>query len=107
MNKLKPYNDNETVFVVDILPTLLSHVINFFMTTFFLWKYQATPGKMALGLKVITADGSRLSYLRCVGRFFGEIVSGLILNIGYIIAAFDSEKRALHDHMCATRVVKK
>jgi hypothetical protein len=27
--------------------------------------------------------------------------------IGYIIAAFDNEKRALHDHICTTRVVYK
>jgi len=25
--------------------------------------------------------------------------------IGYIMAAFDSEKRALHDHICDTRVI--
>ena len=29
----------------------------------------------------------------------------MILWIGFIIAGFDSEKRALHDHICGTRVV--
>jgi uncharacterized RDD family membrane protein YckC len=43
---------------------------------------------------------------RAVGRYFAKIVSGIILMIGYIMAGFDSEKRALHDMMCDTRVIK-
>ena len=30
----------------------------------------------------------------------------MILMIGYIMAGFDSEKRALHDMICDTRVIK-
>ncbi|HET6371045.1 MAG TPA: RDD family protein, partial [Nitrospiria bacterium] len=41
------------------------------------------------------------------GRYFAEILSGIILCIGYIMAAFDDEKRALHDRICGTRVIKK
>ena len=73
---------------------------------FFIRKYDATPGKMALGLKVLRKDGSKLSVGRVVGRHFANIVSSLTLLIGYIIAGFDDEKRALHDHMCDTRVIK-
>ena len=36
-----------------------------------------------------------------------QIVSGIILLIGYIIAGFDDEKRALHDRVCDTRVIYK
>jgi uncharacterized RDD family membrane protein YckC len=35
------------------------------------------------------------------------IVSGMILLIGYIMAGFDNEKRALHDRVCDTRVIYK
>lgn len=65
----------------------------------------ATFGKMAVGIKVITADGGKVSYLRAFGRYMAEILSSITLLIGYIIAAFDSEKRALHDHIASTRVV--
>lgn len=75
--------------------------------TIFVGKYQSTPGKMVCGLKVVLSDGSKVSYMRAFGRFWAEMVSGLTLYIGYIIAAGDDEKRALHDHMCNTRVVKK
>jgi uncharacterized RDD family membrane protein YckC len=60
---------------------------------------------MALSLKVVRADGSKVSYMRAFGRAAAEIVSGILLLIGYIIAGFDDEKRALHDRMCDTRVV--
>lgn len=73
----------------------------------FLGRYGATPGKMILRIKVVMADGSPVSYGRATGRFFAEILSGLICLIGYIIAAFDEEKRALHDHICNTRVIRR
>ncbi|HDH05175.1 MAG TPA: RDD family protein, partial [Nitrospirae bacterium] len=76
-------------------------------TTFFLGKFAATPGKMACGLKVLRADGESVSYWRAAGRHLAEFVSSLTLMIGYLMAAFDSEKRALHDRMCNTRVIKK
>lgn len=70
-------------------------------------KYQATPGKIACGLKVVTAEGGHVSAWRAAGRYFAEILSSLILMIGYIMAAFDDEKRALHDRICNTRVIYK
>ena len=73
----------------------------------FLGKFGATPGKMVCGLKVVAPDGTKITYGRAFGRSFAEILSGLICDIGYIIAAFDSEKRALHDHLANTRVIYK
>jgi len=70
-------------------------------------KYGATLGKMACQIKVVTADGGRVSYLRAFGRYFGKMLSGFTCLIGYVIAAFDDQKRALHDHICNTRVVFK
>jgi uncharacterized RDD family membrane protein YckC len=67
---------------------------------------QATPGKMALGLKVTDLDGNQISFVRAVGRQLGKIVSGLILNIGYIMAGFTEEKQALHDMIAGTLVVR-
>ncbi len=78
-----------------------------FYHVWFVVKYGATPGKLALGLKIITADGKPLTLKRAFGRFGAEIfITGLTMNIGYLIAAFDDEKRTLHDHICSTRVVR-
>ena len=71
----------------------------------FVSRFGATPGKMALDLKVVRPDGGPISLGRAVGRYFAKIVSGIILAIGYIIAGFDDQKRALHDRICDTRVI--
>jgi len=73
---------------------------------FFLVKFGATPGKMALGLKVVRPDGSGITASRAIGRYFGKLLSSMILYIGYIMAGFDAQKRALHDMICDTRVIK-
>ena len=71
-------------------------------------RYQgATLGKMALGLKVVRSDGESLGWGVSIGRYFMYIVSGIMLFIGYIMAGFDNEKRALHDRVCDTRVIYK
>jgi len=64
-----------------------------------------TLGKLALGLKIIRADGSMLNAGQAVGRYFAYVLSGFTFMIGFIIAGFDPEKRALHDRICDTRVI--
>jgi uncharacterized RDD family membrane protein YckC len=72
----------------------------------FLGRFGATPGKMACKIKVVRSTGAPISYARALGRYFAKLLSGLIFCIGYIMVAFDSEKRALHDRICDTRVIK-
>jgi uncharacterized RDD family membrane protein YckC len=90
-----------------IVLSLVQLAIGVTYETVMIGKYGATLGKMACKIRVVTADGGRVSYLRAFGRYFAKILSYLICLIGYIMAAFDSEKRALHDHICSTRVVVK
>ena len=68
--------------------------------------YQATPGKMALGLIIVDFDGRRISPARAFGRYFAKILSGLILLIGFIMVAFTERKQGLHDMLASTLVVK-
>ena len=66
---------------------------------------QATLGKMALGIKVVGLDGERLSFGKASGRYFGKIISSLILGIGYIMVAFTEKKQGLHDKMAGCLVI--
>ena len=72
----------------------------------FLSRFSATPGKMALNLKVVRSNGGPISLGRGFSRYFAKVLSGIILGIGFIMAGFDSQKRALHDILCDTRVIK-
>jgi len=85
---------------------VISIGLSLFYEAFFLVQYGATPGKMIFKLKVITPDGGGITWGRAIGRYFAKWLSGMILMIGYIMAGFDSEKRALHDHIAGTRVIR-
>lgn len=74
---------------------------------FFLTKYGGTPGKLALGLRVISGDGGPVSLGQAIARYFCYWLDTVTLLIGFIIAAFDQQKRALHDMICNTRVIYK
>jgi predicted Zn finger-like uncharacterized protein len=100
-------NDPSTVLIASALSTLANFAFAIGMTTWFLGRFGATPGKMAFGLVVVHPDGRSISYGRAFGRYFAELLSSITLGIGYLMVAFDDEKRALHDRICDTRVVYK
>ena len=66
----------------------------------------ATLGKMAVGLRVVTEQGQRLSFANATGRYFAKFISAIILGIGFLMVAFTDRKRGLHDMIANTLVVK-
>lgn len=67
----------------------------------------ATPGKSLLGLSVQTEEGdSPIGFRRAVIRVVGYLVSTSILGLGFVMIAFSDDKRALHDRMAGTRVMR-
>jgi uncharacterized RDD family membrane protein YckC len=68
--------------------------------------WQATVGKRVVKLKVTDMEGNRISFGRATGRFFAKILSGMMCNIGFIMAAFTERKQALHDMIAGTLVWK-
>lgn len=70
-------------------------------------KFQASVGKMAMGIKVTDLNGDRISFGKAFLRSFGKLISSMVMYIGYIMAAFTDKKQALHDMIASTLVVKK
>lgn len=86
---------------------MFGSVVSLAYYVFFTGYCGQTPGKMALRIKVIRTDGSDISYGRAFLReAVGKFISALILFIGYLMAAFDSQKQGLHDRMADTYVIK-
>ena len=86
---------------------LVSFVLTWLYFAFFeSSKKQSTWGKRLLGIKVVGIDGKRISFARATGRFFAKMLSYIISYIGFIMAGFTSRKRALHDMIAETYVVK-
>ena len=79
--------------------------INIGYFTYFHGATGRTPGKMLLGLQVIGEDGAPLSFGIAFLRAIGYLVSGAILNIGFIWVAFDKRKQGWHDKIAGTVVI--
>jgi len=69
-------------------------------------KNQGTLGKMALSIKVTDMDGNPISFARASGRYFGKIISSMIMMIGYILAGLTEKKQALHDILAGCLVIR-
>jgi uncharacterized RDD family membrane protein YckC len=70
-------------------------------------KSQASVGKMAMGIKVTDMNGERIPFGKAILRSIGKLLSGMVMYIGYIMAAFTEKKQGLHDLIASTLVVKK
>jgi uncharacterized RDD family membrane protein YckC len=69
------------------------------------WKGQ-TVGKMLVGLEVVTTGGGRISLPRAYLRLLFLLFDTFVLTLGYWIAAFNRERRTLHDFVAGTVVVR-
>ena len=97
--------DWEAIFHLMVWTAPINTLFAVAYTVYFMARHEATPGKRMLGLRVVRADGGRVGMARVVGRYFAETLSTIIFFTGYVMAAFDVEKRSLHDYLCDTRVV--
>lgn len=67
--------------------------------------WQATPGKRVLGIYIRRKDSHQMTIAQAIGRYFAMSFSYLLFCIGFMMAGWNSEKKALHDMMAGTRVV--
>jgi uncharacterized RDD family membrane protein YckC len=74
--------------------------------SFFTWYGGQTPGKMAGGIRVVTTNGLPVSPFRAIGRTICYNLDVLTLGVGFLLAAVPPAKRALHDLIAGTVVVK-
>lgn len=72
------------------------------------WLYrEATPGKMAIGARVVDAEtGRALSVGQAIGRYLGYYASIIPLFLGVVWVAFDPKRQGWHDKLAGTVVVR-
>jgi uncharacterized RDD family membrane protein YckC len=68
-------------------------------------RLQGTLGKALLGLRVSDYDGRRIGLLRAIVRYFGRLISELILMLGFLMVLFTERKQGLHDFLARTYVL--
>ena len=110
------FNDDSPSAIGFILAAIAAYLTAILVILILQWLYfalmessnkQATLGKLALGIVVTDLSGGRISFGRASGRYFGKLISGMILYIGFIMAGFTERKQALHDIMASCLVVLK
>ena len=64
-----------------------------------------TPGKRLFRIRIVDYTTLEpLTAAQAVGRYLGTILSSCCCYCGYILAAFNADRRALHDFIGGTRV---
>ncbi len=79
--------------------------IIYFTATVGIWR--ATVGMLVCKLQVVRCDGSRVGIGRALARYFASQLSFLIFGVGVAMVAFRVDKRALHDIICDTVVIRR
>jgi hypothetical protein len=82
--------------------------IAFAVAVIVFWRFRgATPGKMLVNAKIVTAQGlAQPSTGRLIGRFFAYFVSIVPACLGFLWIAFDRRKQGWHDKIAGTVVVR-
>ena len=86
---------------------LIQYIAPIVITVWFWTKYLGTPGKMALGLRVLDANtGQAISTPKAIGRYFAYYISALPVLLGFIWVGIDKKKQGFHDKLAGTVVVR-
>ncbi|GMQ79301.1 MAG: hypothetical protein BMS9Abin02_1876 [Anaerolineae bacterium] len=90
----------------DIMLSILGILIP---AVYFVWPYSRggqTIGKRILGLRVVSIDGSPLTWRKGISRTVGYIPSSLAFYIGFLWAIWDADKQAWQDKLAGTLVLR-
>lgn len=89
-----------------ILSLLLVFVANGFYYVLMTKNDGQTLGKKLVGIRVTQLEGGPINLKQSIFRWMGYFLSYVTLYIGYILAGVTSQKRALHDYVAKTQVVR-
>jgi uncharacterized RDD family membrane protein YckC len=85
---------------------IIEHIVLAVAVIAFWRRYGATPGKMAVGAKIVDArTGERPSTARLVLRYFAYLVSALPLFLGFLWIGISRRKQGFHDKIARTMVI--
>jgi uncharacterized RDD family membrane protein YckC/ribosomal protein L40E len=97
---------DSTFWIIYLIYIVCVYAVQTIYYTVAIGKWGKTIGKAALKLKVVKPDGSRVSYWRAFGRSLAYQLNGFTMGLSFLIIAFTSKKRGLHDYIADTIVIK-
>jgi uncharacterized RDD family membrane protein YckC len=86
---------------------IISYLLPAVIVVAFWYSAGATPGKMAIGARIVdAATGGAPSLGQYIGRYLGYFLSIIPMGIGLFWVGFDRRKRGWHDMLAGTVVVR-
>lgn len=70
----------------------------------FWFRYGRTLGMQSWGMRIETPEGERPTLLQCTVRYFGALLSWLLLGAGFLWQLVDTDGLSLHDRLSGTRL---
>ena len=68
-------------------------------------KYQGSLGKLTVGFMVTDLSFNHISFKKASYRFWGKLLSVLIVGMGFVFGLFNKRKQCLHDFVSSTVVI--
>lgn len=108
---LLPFTSGEAVTPQDSAPLayVLRAMLLVITIAYFGWSWTrsgSTLGMLAWKIRVVRQDGSRLLWPEVLARLGAALLSWAAAGLGFLWILFDGDKRAWHDRLTRTRVVR-
>ena len=91
---------------VDMMTLWLGLILSVIYFVGYWAKSGQTIGKTMMGIRIVGADGSAISWGKALLRYVGYIISGLVLSLGFLWLAFDRKRQGWHDKIAGTYVLQ-
>ncbi|RYU86839.1 RDD family protein [Mucilaginibacter terrigena] len=70
-------------------------------------KLRGSIGKIVCKLCVVNSNGTRITFLRALGRNSGKLLSIIILGLGFLNILWDDRRQGWHDQMAKTYIIRR
>ena len=96
-------------FLFSLLFILLALIINFvlyygYFIIFWMLVGQ-TPGKMIMGVRIVSTDGSPIGFIQSIIRLVGYWISMIVVFMGYFWVLISDTRQGWHDKLAKTYVI--
>ncbi|MCL7476512.1 MAG: RDD family protein [Methanosarcinales archaeon] len=106
VGNLAMMNNQTLVMAITFISLVLMMTIYFGYFIYFFGTSGQTIGKKMLNIKVVSTDGSPLTYKKGLLRVIGYMIASIPIYIGLIWMLFDKDKQNWEDKIANTYVVK-
>ena len=80
-------------------------MIKIFYHTYFVYKFKATLGKIALKIEVVSENRTSPTFMQSLNRAVFRVISEIVFYLGFAFAFFDGKRQTLHDKTAKTVVI--